>query len=109
MHGKADDQVRGQPAGVSGGAGASGLALAEIAQPRYRPRSEIQALRAGSSRNPHVGHLARWLLVEIREKEALGVAGHLLQSIPPLAVYLIVGLTIMVESLGIRCQARSRW
>jgi membrane protein DedA with SNARE-associated domain len=29
------------------------------------------------------------------------VAGHLLQSIPPLAVYLIVGLTIMVESLGI--------
>jgi len=29
------------------------------------------------------------------------LAGHLLQSIPPLAVYLIVGLTIMVESLGI--------
>jgi membrane protein DedA with SNARE-associated domain len=29
------------------------------------------------------------------------LAGHVLQSIPPLAVYLIVGLTIMVESLGI--------
>jgi membrane protein DedA with SNARE-associated domain len=29
------------------------------------------------------------------------LAGHLLQSIPPAAVYLIVGLTIMVESLGI--------
>jgi membrane protein DedA with SNARE-associated domain len=29
------------------------------------------------------------------------LVGHLLQSIPPLAVYLIVGLTIMVESLGI--------
>ena len=29
------------------------------------------------------------------------MAGHLLQSIPPLVVYLIVGLTIMVESLGI--------
>jgi membrane protein DedA with SNARE-associated domain len=29
------------------------------------------------------------------------LAGHLLQSIPPLAVYLIVGPTIMVESLGI--------
>jgi membrane protein DedA with SNARE-associated domain len=29
------------------------------------------------------------------------LAGHLLQSIPPVVVYLIVGLTIMVESLGI--------
>lgn len=29
------------------------------------------------------------------------MAGHLLQSIAPLAVYLIVGVTIMVESLGI--------
>ena len=29
------------------------------------------------------------------------MAGHLLQSIPPLVVYMIVSLTIMVESLGI--------
>ena len=29
------------------------------------------------------------------------MVGHLLESIPPLAVYLIVGLMIMVESLGI--------
>src|SRR5690348_7030492 len=34
-------------------------------------------------------------------KEAAGLVGHLLQSIPPEAVYLIVGLMIMVESLGI--------
>ena len=29
------------------------------------------------------------------------MVGHLLQSIPPLAVYLIVGLMIMAESLGV--------
>src|SRR2546429_8213702 len=34
-------------------------------------------------------------------KEAPGLVSHLLQSIPPEAVYLIVGLMIMVESLGI--------
>jgi membrane protein DedA with SNARE-associated domain len=34
-------------------------------------------------------------------KEASGLVSHLLQSIPPEAVYLIVGLMIMVESLGI--------
>ena len=34
-------------------------------------------------------------------KEAPGLVSHLLQSIPPVVVYLIVGLVIMVESLGI--------
>src|ERR1700745_4506125 len=34
-------------------------------------------------------------------KEASGLVSHLLQSLPPEAVYLIVGLMIMVESLGI--------
>src|SRR2546421_12360379 len=34
-------------------------------------------------------------------KETPGLVSHLLQSIPPEVVYLIVGLMIMVESLGI--------
>jgi membrane protein DedA with SNARE-associated domain len=34
-------------------------------------------------------------------KEASGLVSHLLESIPPEAVYLIVGLMIMVESLGV--------
>src|SRR4029077_9307836 len=34
-------------------------------------------------------------------KEAPGLVSHLLQSIPPEVVYLIVGVVIMVESLGI--------
>src|ERR1700754_4998345 len=34
-------------------------------------------------------------------KETPGLVSHLLESIPPEAVYLIVGLMIMVESLGI--------
>ena len=45
--------------------------------------------------------MRRFLRAVRTGKEAPGLVSHLLQSIPPEVVYLIVGLMIMVESLGI--------